>query len=127
MILIDSSMWLEYFSGTELGKVIRDNPALKKHEFIVPAIVVYEVHKKLLLEYNEDIAVEYTLYLHNGEIVDFNYNLAVFASRVSIENKLPMADSIIYATSIMYNVILYTSDHHFKNFKGVKYFDKKNY
>ncbi|MFH1050190.1 MAG: type II toxin-antitoxin system VapC family toxin [bacterium] len=124
MILIDSSMWIEFFAGSDLGKIIRDNPEFKKNEFLVPTIVVFEVHKKLLYEYNEGLANEYTLYLQNGTIIDFNYNLAIIASQYSKETKLPMADSIIYITAMMYNSILYTTDKHFKDLKNVKYFEK---
>jgi len=125
MILIDSSMWIEFFAGSDYGKIIRDNPEFRKNEFLVPTIVIFEVHKKLLSEYGNDLANEFTLYLQNGNIVDLNYNIAIIASRFSKESKMPMADSIIYVTSIMYNCTLFTTDKHFKDLKNVKYFEKK--
>ena len=124
MILIDSSMWIEFFAGSDLGKIIRDNPEFNKNEFLVPTIVVFEVYKKLLSEYSEGIANEYTLYLQNGSIIDLNYNLAIIASRFSRESKLPMADSIIYVNALIYNSTLYTADKHFKGLKNVMYLEK---
>jgi transposase-like protein len=37
-----------------------------------------------------------------------------------------MADSIIYATSLKFNCILWTLDEHFENLKSVNYYDKNN-
>jgi len=37
---------------------------------------------------------------------------------------LPMADSIIYATAVLWDAELYTQDKHFKNMDRVHYFPK---
>ncbi len=42
-----------------------------------------------------------------------------------LQYKLPMADSIIYATAQIYNAEIYTQDKHFENLKQVRYFAKK--
>jgi predicted nucleic acid-binding protein len=39
-------------------------------------------------------------------------------------HKLPMADSIIYATAEIYSADLYTQDKHFENLPRVRYFAK---
>jgi len=39
--------------------------------------------------------------------------------------KLPMADSIIYATAELYNAEIYTQDKHFESLDRVHYFSKK--
>jgi predicted nucleic acid-binding protein len=46
------------------------------------------------------------------------------SSLISYEKKLPMADSLIYATARMHDAIVWTQDAHFKGLDGVKYFDK---
>jgi len=84
MNVIDSSMWLEYFAGTENGDHIAD-VIENTDELIVPTITIYEVFKKL---------------------------------------KLPMADSIIYATNIKYNCVLWTQDKHFSGLQSVNYLEK---
>jgi len=38
--------------------------------------------------------------------------------------KLPMADSIIYATAVLLDAELYTQDKHFENLDRVHYFSK---
>jgi len=37
--------------------------------------------------------------MHQGSVVDLDGTLAVSAARVSVENRLPMADSIVLATA----------------------------
>ncbi len=48
------------------------------------------------------------------------------AARISVEEKIPMADSIIWATTLRHGATLWTQDEDFKNIKGnVKYFSKQ--
>jgi len=44
---------------------------------------------------------------------------------LSLEHKLPMADSIILATARAYKATLWTQDEHFKNLPGVEYIEKE--
>ena len=50
--------------------------------------------------------------------------LAVLAAQLGKQHKLPMADSIIYATAVLYDAELYTQDKHFENMARVHYFSK---
>ncbi|MBV5329633.1 MAG: PIN domain-containing protein [Chlorobium sp.] len=56
MSVVDSSCWLEYFAGSNVGDsvagAIEDISSL-----VVPSITLYEVFKKLLSETNEDQAL----------------------------------------------------------------------
>jgi predicted nucleic acid-binding protein len=54
-----------------------------------------------------------------------NDELSLLAAKLSIEFKLPMADSVIYATALKYNCILWTQDHHFSGLNFVNYFEKR--
>lgn len=47
------------------------------------------------------------------------------AARLSTELKLPMADSIILATSQFHEAILWTQDKHFAEMTGVEYIVKE--
>ena len=51
-------------------------------------------------------------------------DLAIYSAQVGKENKLAMADSIIYAIAQKYSAILWTQDRHFQNLESVKYFEK---
>ncbi len=124
MNIVDSSCWLEYLSGSEVGeaisKIIEDTGNL-----LVPSIILYEVFKKLLLEKDEDVALFIIAQLRQGKVIGLDEDLSIFAARIGKENNLALADSIIYATALKYNCILYTQDKHFKNLSGVKFFTKK--
>ena len=124
MNIVDSSCWLEYFAGSRVGdevsSVIEDTDHL-----LVPAIVVYEVFKKLILELDEDKALYAVAHMKQGHIVNLDTDLAIYAAKIGKDNKLAMADSIIYAITKKYNAVLWTQDKHFKDLKSVKYFEKK--
>jgi len=63
--------------------------------------------------------------MQKGTVVDLTVQLAIAASKLSLELALPMADSIILATAKAFEAILWTQDSDFKNIAGVKYFPKK--
>jgi len=124
MNIVDSSCWLEYFAGSRVGdevsSVIEDTDHL-----LVPSIIVYEVFKKLILELDEDKALYAIAHMKQGHIVNLDTDLAIYAAKIGKDNKLAMADSIIYAITKKYNALLWTQDKHFKDLKSVKYFEKK--
>jgi predicted nucleic acid-binding protein len=124
MIVIDSSCWIEYFSGTELSKQFL-SVIYKITDIIVPTIVLNEVFKKLILSVSEKEALFAISQMEEAEIVDLTRDFALEAARLSKLFKLPLADSIIYATTLHYNATLYTLDKHFKDLPNVKYFEKK--
>lgn len=48
MILVDSSFWIEFFSGSSYGKIIRETKEYKERKFLVPTIIITEIYKKIL-------------------------------------------------------------------------------
>ena len=125
MNIIDSSFWLEYFADTKAGDIVSDIIE-KTDRLIVPTITIYEVFKKLLIERNEDDALMAVGHMKQGNVTDLTEELSLSAAGISKDLKLPMADSIIYATNLKYNCILWTLDDHFENLKSVNYFNKNN-
>ncbi len=63
--------------------------------------------------------------MKQGHVVNLDTDLAIYAAKIAKENKLAMADSIIYAITKKYNAVLWTQDKHFEGFKSVKYFKKE--
>ncbi len=124
MNVVDSSCWLEYFAGSNVGDAvsgaIEDIPSL-----VVPSITLYEVFKKLLSETNEDQALLAVAHMRQGRVIELDADLAIYSAKIGKDNKLALADSIIYATSSKYNCTLWTQDQHFKGLKKVKYFEKE--
>jgi hypothetical protein len=82
MNVIDSTFWLEYFSGTEAGnrvsEIIENVDSL-----VVPTITLYEVFKKLLLETSEDDALFAIAHMKQGNVIDLNDALALSAAKIS--------------------------------------------
>jgi hypothetical protein len=48
MNIIDSSLWLEYFAGTDSGNIVSEIIE-NTNDLLIPTIILYEVFKKLLL------------------------------------------------------------------------------
>jgi predicted nucleic acid-binding protein len=59
--------------------------------------------------------------MQQGTVVDLNARIALSAARISLESKLPMADSIVLATARAYGAVLWTQDADFKGLPGVQY------
>jgi len=113
----------EDFAGTDAGDIISDIVE-NTNDLIVPAITLYEVFKKLLLERNEDDALFAIGHMKQGKVADLTEDLSLSAARISKNYDLPMADSIIYATNLKYNCTLWTQDRHFSNLNSVNYYEK---
>ena len=82
MIVIDSSLWIEFFLGSQYGELIRINSSFQSNSFIVPTII-REVHKKLTEFYNEELANDYCSYFKLGKVVNLDFKLSVFSSKIS--------------------------------------------
>ncbi|HEC68609.1 MAG TPA: type II toxin-antitoxin system VapC family toxin [Candidatus Desulfofervidus auxilii] len=118
MILVDSYGWIEYFAeGPLCNKYEQYLTNLK--DIITPVIVVYEVYKKIKRERDEKAALEVLAQLSKTNIITLSETLAVKAADVSLKFKLPMADAIVYATAIIQNCEVVTSDPHFKELPNV--------
>jgi len=124
MNVIDSSCWLEYFAGTHVGDMV--SAAIEKTTFLfVPTITLYEVFKKLLLELDEDKALFAVAHMKQGNVVKLDSDLAIYAAKLATQYRIPLADSIIYATNRKFNCLLWTQDKHFQGLPSVKYFEKE--
>ena len=120
MNIVDTSGWIEYFfSGSNasfFSKPIEDTENL-----MVPVICLYEVFKKVNIVADEARALQIIGQMKQGHVVDLTEDIALRASLLSIRHKLPMADSLIYATAIARSALLWTQDEHFRNLPGVSY------
>ncbi|HEX9387114.1 MAG TPA: type II toxin-antitoxin system VapC family toxin [Anaerolineales bacterium] len=123
MHVVDSSGWVEYFvNGPNAGFFA--SPIRDIENLIIPSICLYEVFKRVLLEFGEDKALETIGEMLLGIVIDLDRDIAIRAAQISLESKLAMADSIILATARANNATLLTQDEHFKDLEGVKYIKK---
>jgi len=121
--VVDSSGWLEYFSGE--GNADFFAPAIENTAaLLVPVICVYEVFKRVLQQRGLTAARANVSDMHEGQIVDLDTSLALSAAEISVELKLAMADSLILATARAHSATLWTQDEHFKDLEGVRYIGK---
>lgn len=117
--VVDSSGWLEFLTGSSRSRIFL--PAIKDTKnLVVPVISVYEVVKRILRDGDEADARNAIQAMTLGQTVDIDLSLALEAARY----KLPMADSIIYATAQYHQATLWTQDEDFEGLPGVRYFPK---
>jgi len=124
MNIVDSSGWLAYFAD-EINAKHFMAPLSSPTKLIVPAITLYEVFKVILRESSENEALQAVVAMQKGQVINLNTSLALAAARLSLEHRLPMADSIILATALEFKATIWTQDADFKDLNKVKYFPKK--
>ena len=123
MNVVDSSGWLEYFAdGANAAAFAK--PIQAVGSLIVPSLSMFEVFKRVLSQRGEDVALEAVAMMRQGKVVPLDDALALDAARISVQYRLPMADSIILATAVAHRATLWTQDADFENVKGVRYFPK---
>lgn len=120
MNVVDSSGWLEYFADEPNADFFA--PAVENtKELMVPAVTLYEVFKRVLMQRGEDAALQAVAQMQQGRVVELDSTLALRAAKVSVAHKLAMADSIILATARQHEAILWTQDEDFEGIEGVHY------
>ncbi len=123
MNVVDSSGWLEYFSGSDRADFFA--PAIEDTDhLIVPVLCIYEVFKKILQAQGQASAEIRIADLMKGRVIDLTPPLAMSAALLSAEYRLPMADSVILAVARDHHATLWTQDEHFKGLEGVQFIEK---
>ncbi len=77
--------------------------------------------KKINIVGNEAQALQAVAQMKQGRIIDLTEDIALSAALISLKQKLPMADSMIYAAALAHEAVLWTQDKHFALFSGVNY------
>jgi len=117
-VILDSSGWLEYLTADVKGDLFA--PYFEGHRAIlVPAIVLYEVRKVLLLRQTKEITEIFMSQALRRTIISVDEEIALSAAAVSIQYRLAMADALLYATAKRENAEFVTSDPHFKDLPRV--------
>jgi toxin FitB len=121
--IVDSSAWLSYFAGDSNAEYFAE-PIENTSELLVPSITLAEVFKIILRQRDEDVALTAIAQMEQGQVISLDSRLAIDAAYYGLRHKLPLADSIIYATAMKHNAIIWTQDNDFESLTGVKYFPK---
>lgn len=123
MNVVDSSAWLSYFAGDSNAAAF-SGPIEKVSELLVPSIVITEVFKNVLRQRGEEAALVVTAHMKQGRVIPLDSELAMDAARLGVLHKLPLADSIIFATAQKYGAVLWTQDNDFERLENVRYISK---
>jgi len=124
MNVVDSSAWLEYFADGPNASFF--SRAIEQiDELVVPSLTIYEVFKRVFLQRGEGDALRAIAVMQQGQVVDLDAHTALAAARISAESGLPMADSVVLATTRAHGATLWTQDADFQGMGGVQYRKRK--
>ena len=121
--VVDSSAWLSYFAGDHNASVFAI-PIENLDELLVPSITITEVFKNVLRQCDEGAALAAIAHMQQGQVIPLDSGLAIDAATFGVQHKLPLADSIIFATAQKYAAQLWTQDNDFKGLDGVQFYRK---
>lgn len=120
MNVVDSSAWLEYFADGPNATYFAD-PIQAAGKQIVPSITLLEVFKRVYQQRDEGAALQAIAIMGQGRVVDLDAALALYAAKLGTELKLPLADSVVLATTRTYDATLWTQDADFEGLPSVKF------
>lgn len=116
---IDSSAWIEYFSGTDKGRKIKDE--VDKGDILITGFVVAEVCTKFLKE-GRSTRVVLDAFASLASFIDFNAHLGERTAQIYVElrkkkSKFSMADAHVLACAQEFRAKVVTCDN---DFVGIK-------
>jgi toxin FitB len=89
-------------------------------------LTIYEVFKRVLQQRDEGDALRAVAVMQQGAVVDLHVRLALAAARLSLDTRLPMADSVVLATARQHDATVWTQDADFEPLSGVRYRPRKS-
>ena len=120
MNVVDSSAWIAFLTAGKNADTFRE-PLNDLTRLIVPSVTITEVFKFLARNLDMETALSAASHMSQGHVIALDDGLAVDAAVCALEFKLPLADSIIYATARKFDAVLWTRDSDFKDLPGVKF------
>ncbi|MEX2017153.1 MAG: PIN domain-containing protein [Candidatus Pacearchaeota archaeon] len=115
--LLDSSIWIDYLINGKHQDLIETEKKL-----LLATISIIEIIKKLnKLKISKEEIAKKLLYIKKQSIlINLDENIADKASQLVLEKNIPVADSVVYASAVLNNAILFTLDNDFRNLSNVK-------
>lgn len=120
MNVVDWSGWLAYFADDEHAGYFAE-PIEDVDTLIVPTLSLYEVFKPLLQQRGEGDALQAVALMQQGQVVEPDSSTALIAARISHEQRLAMADSVMLASARMHDAVFWTQDADFEGMSGVRF------
>jgi toxin FitB len=123
--VVDSSAWLAYFANEPSAADFA--PAIEAVDrLVVPAVCLLEVFTIVARQRGEGDALQAVAVMQQGLVVDLDGALALSAARVGLDHRLPLADSIVYATARSLGGVVWTQDEDFDGLLDVQYIPKRS-
>jgi toxin FitB len=124
MNVVDSSAWLEYFAdganAHHFAAVVEKPEAL-----LVPSITLLEVFKRVVQQSDQSAALQCVAVMQQSRVIDLDAALSLKAAALALLHKLPLADSVVYATAISHQAIVWTQDADFEGLSSVRFWAKQ--
>lgn len=121
--MVDTSVWVEWIAGRWKPRALEAEMP-EQEDCIVPTIVQLELSKWALREGGSEAADRVLGFTTRCDVRVLDTTIAVTAAELGTVHKLPLADSIIYATAISADAYLLTCDAHFEGLERVLYLPK---
>jgi len=121
--VVDSSAWLAYLAD-EPGAVHFAAAIEDVENLVVPSVCILEVFKVVSRQRGDGEALQAAALMQQGTVVDLDAALSLVAAKAGIDHKLPLADSIVYATGTSVDGVVWTQDEDFDGLPDVKFFAK---
>jgi uncharacterized protein with PIN domain len=119
--VVDSSAWLAYLAD-ESGAAHFSAAIEDVENLVVPSVCILEVFKVVCRQRGDGDALQVAALMQQGHVIDLDATLALVAAKAAIDHKLPLADSIVYATGITVAGVVWTQDEDFDGLPDVKFF-----
>ena len=122
--VVDSSAWLAYLAdeaGAEhFSAAIEDTDHL-----VVPVVCILEVFKIVARQRGDGDALQAVALMQQAKVIDLDANLALIAAKAAIDHNLPLADSMVYATAMLVEGVVWTQDDDLEDLPDVRYYPKR--
>ena len=123
-MLLDTSAWIELFQGTDNSAIVKN--ILETGENFTSAITFAEIVYWCSRNGLDDKISSYLDGIKNGStILGLSEAIAISAGKLNYERKKTvknwgMIDSLILATSLIYDLKILTKDSHFKDLENAE-------
>ena len=122
MNIMDSSAWLEVVA--QGPNALRFLAVIEAGELVVPSITIFEVVKRMAVQGVGHAVPQVESHMRRFPVVELTADRASAAAALSVQHKLPMADSIIYAAALEFNATVWTQDADFEGLPQARYLAK---
>lgn len=119
--LLDSSIWLSYLLNEKYIEIVE-----KEEKLFLSVISLFEIEKKLLKSSLDKKKIDESIVFIKSKsiILPLTEKIADKAALISVERNIPSMDSLIYATALINEKIVYSEDNDFRGLDNAVVFDK---